>query len=160
MFPLGKRTRTITRRTLRALVLGQILPTLLLTPGQASAVLLHSHCDEPHHVHVLPGVELTNWTGAHAAEHHCATQESDTCCETSESPSGSGGVVLQRPPMLVCRVRSVETAATQPTLDTSLPQVTPASVNALSDPPDAAQDVGPPLRCLDALLASSHALLI
>lgn len=160
MILLGKRTRTITARTLRGLLLGQVLPTLLLTPSQAGAVLLHSHCEESYHVHPLNGVEFTKWTDGDGAEHHCATEESDTCCETTDSPSAPDGVVLHRPPMLVCRVRSVDDTAIQPTLDVSLPQTTADRVPALAETAEAFRDVGPPHRCLDALLSSSHALLI
>jgi hypothetical protein len=160
MLLMGKRTRTVGKRVLRALLLGQLLPVLLLTPGQAGAALLHSHCELSHHVHVLHGVEFVKWGNGHAAEHHCATEESDICCEASVPGDGPDGVVLQRPPMLVCRARSIETTLPQPTVDVAPPNGAATCFAALHDAADACKDRCAPRRCLDALLSSSHALLI
>lgn len=160
MLRMGKETRTIARRVFRALLLAQLLPTLLLTPSGAGAVLLHSHSDEAHHVHFLTDVELHRWTDSHAAAHDCATAETDGGCAASESPPAPDGVILQRPPMLVCRVRSADAAAVQPILHCSVSAVTAASTPAIMNAPEVPRDEGPPPRCLDTLLSGSHALLI
>lgn len=160
MFLSGRKQGSLQQRVMHTLLLGQILPALLLTPSQADGVLLHSHCDEAHHLHVLNNIELTAWSDVHAGQHHCASGETDTCCETSAPGETPDGVVLQRPPILACRVRSIETAPPQPAVNAVLPGIAAACAPALQDPADALLDRTTPRSCLDALLSSSHALLI
>ncbi len=161
MVPIRRTARKVLQsQALRYAALVLLLPTLLLTPGPAETLLLHSHCDESHHLHVLNGIEITAWTNVHAGEHHCAGEESDACCEASAPSEGPGGIILQRPPMLACRARSIETDASQTALNAVLPDFVGAYVPALRDPTEAPRDRCTPYRCVDALLLSSHALLI
>jgi hypothetical protein len=160
MFVIGRKRSSFRRRVAHALLFGQILPTLLLTPSQAEAVLLHSHCDKWQHVHALNGIETTAWTDVYGSQHQRAGEEADECCETGDPTEVPSGIVLHRPPILVCRLRLTETAPLDPAAVAVLP-----AIAATSDPAHHAPTAAPrvrcaPRRCLDELLSGSHALLI
>jgi hypothetical protein len=152
--------KALLSQAVRWLSLALVLPMSLLAPGHAEAVVLHSHCSESLHLHTLRSIETVAWLDAHAGEHHCAGMETDACCESGAPGDGRDGIVLRSVPMLACRAGSIETAPPQPAVDIVLPAFATACVRSLRDPMEAPEYPRRPRRCIDALLLSSHALLI
>jgi len=109
-------TRTIwislTSRILGACVLGAVLPTLLLTPFRAEAILLHSHCGGETHAHRRVSADLRVWQGGHSEEGACCDSGASEVVDAkpvvppADCDHNKPGIVIAKAPFLAINRQS------------------------------------------------------
>jgi hypothetical protein len=105
-------------------------------------------------------IETVAWLEGHVGAHHCAGREPDACCEDGRSGDGPGPIFLRSLPLLACRADSIKPALPRTTADTAVPAFAAVCVALLRDSTQAPDYRRARHRCIDELLATSHALLM
>jgi hypothetical protein len=167
-------TRTIriglTSRTLGTCVLGTVLPTLLLAPLRAEAILLHSHCDGETHVHRLDSTDFRGLPGGYSEESSCCESgdgggvDAKSVVPSADCDHNRPGIVIAKAPFLAT-TRLSHVITMHPVKDAGFAY--PAAV--LSDPVAAhgawvpylyTGDVHTASDAVSAILSRNHALLL